>query len=418
MKQIDLIIKDAHELITLKDYSKPRCGQNEMSDLSIVENGAVAINGSKIIAVDASDKILSQYKAKHVIHAKNKTVTPGLVDAHTHPVFAGHRAEEFEMRLLGASYQEISKHGGGIKSTMSHVRAASPTQLVDQAQQHLKLFLEHGTTTIEAKSGYGLSLTDEIKLLEVIKTLNRQQPLELIPTFLGAHDFPPEYANKKQEYIKLIKEKMLPKVARLKLAEFCDVFCEKGVFEIEETREILTTAKKYGFKLKLHADEFTQLGGAELAAELGAVSADHLMFISENGIHQMKAKGVIAVLLPGTTFTMGLKKYAPAFQMIKAGLPIALGTDFNPGTCLTESMPLIMTIACVMMKLTPAEVLTAATINAAYAIDQADKIGSLEPGKQADLVIWNVPSYRHIVYHFGVNLVDQVIKKGKIIERR
>ena len=417
MKKIDLIIKDAEELVTLAGKKKqPRRGVDEMSDLAIIKDGALAIDKGAIIAVGTTKELSNKYQALNVISARNKVVTPGLVDPHTHPVFAGSRDEEFEMRIHGATYQEISEHGGGIKSTVAHVRKTTKQKLAEQTQPYLQRFLAHGTTTIEAKSGYGLSLDDEIKLLEVIKELNHKQPLELVPTFLGAHDFPDEYRNDKRGYIRLIKEKMLPEIAHRKLAEFCDVFCEKGVFEIDASREILKEAQKYGFQLKFHADEFSPLGGAELAAELKAVSADHLMCISEKGIHQMKDNSVIAVLLPGTTFAMGLKKYAPAFHMIKSGLPIALGTDFNPGTCFSESMPLIMTIACVMMKLTPAEALTAATINAAYAINRADKIGSLEPGKQADIVIWDVPSYRHIAYHFGVNLVNKVIKKGKIIK--
>lgn len=422
-KKTDLIISNATELVTLSSpLFRTRCGVSEMNALGIINDGAVAIKNGKITAVGSSNDILKTYSSNKIIKATGKTVTPGLIDAHTHPIFMGDRADEFELKLKGATYQEIAAFGGGIKSTVQKVRRASKNELKNNALQYLKRFLSYGTTTIEAKSGYGLTTSDEIKILEVIKELypaisNQQSAIqipEMVATFLGAHEIPDEFKNNKSGYINLIKTEMIPLVARKRLAEFCDVFCEKGVFEIDETRQILKSAAKYKLGIKLHADEFTCLGGAELAAEMNATSADHLMFASDKGLAKIKEKGVIAVLLPGTTFMLGLKTYAPARKMIDMKIPVALATDFNPGTSMTESLPIIMTIACVIMKMTPAEALTAATINAAYALKREKIIGSLDAGKQADIVIWDTPSYKHIAYHFGVNLVDTVIKKGII----
>jgi len=396
-----------------------------MQDLGIIEDGAVVVIGDKIVAVGTTKEVLEQFKTDKqtkVIDAQDKVVLPGFIDCHTHPVFVGTREEEFDMRIRGKTYQEIASSGGGIKSSVRALRSKSKEELIQLALPRLDRMLSYGTTTIEAKSGYGLSLEDEIKMLEVIQELNRIHPIDLIPTFLGAHEVPEEYKNRKKEYIKLLIEKMIPEVAKRKLAVFCDVFCEKGIFDIEESREILTVAKKYGFKLKLHADQLSPLGGSKLAAELGAISADHLEFIDDEGIQMMKKAGVIGVLLPGACFGLGVKEYPPARKMIDAGMSIALATDFNPGSSMTESMPIILSLACLMMKMTPAEAITASTINSAYAVDKAKEVGSIEVGKKADMVIWNVQSYKEIPYHFGVNLVGQVIKDGKIfplpIEKR
>lgn len=404
-------------MVTVKGYSaNPACA-NQMSELGIIKDGAIAVKGGKIVGVGTTKDIKKKFSARQTIKTPGKVVTPSLIDPHTHPVFADDRALEFEMRLKGTSYQEIAASGGGIKSTVRQTRQASKAALKQNARRHFQRFISYGTTTIDAKSGYGLNLKDEIKLLEVIKELSREKDLPaLVPTFLGAHDIPPEYADNKAGYIEYLKAKMIPEISKRKLAEFCDIFCEKGVFEIDETRDILSTAREYGFKLKLHADEFAPLGGAELAAELGAVSADHLMAVSDKGINLMKEKGVIGVILPGTTFALGIKDYAPARKMIDMGLPVALATDFNPGTSMTESLPMVMTIACTMMKLTPAEALVAVTINAAHAVNRQKQIGSLEDGKDADIVIWDAPSYRHLPYHWGVNLAEIVIKKGRIIK--
>jgi imidazolonepropionase len=417
MEPINLIVENAFQLLTLTSNRRgPRSGKH-FEDLGIIEDGAVAISGNKIVRVGKTKDILREIKITDdttVIDAKDKVVLPGFVDCHTHPVFAGTREDEFEMRIRGKSYQEIAAAGGGIKSSVKNLRSKSKEELIQLALPRLDRMLSYGTTTIEAKSGYGLSLDDEIKMLEVIKELDKIHPIDLIPTFLGAHEIPEEYKNNRTEYIKLITEKMVPEVARRKLAVFCDVFCEKGVFDIEESREILKAAKAHGFRLKLHADQLLALGGSKLAAELGAISADHLEFIDDDGIQKMKEAGVVGVLLPGACFGLGMKEYPPARKMIERGLPVALATDFNPGSSMTESMPMILSLACLMMRMTPAEALVASTINSAYAVDKASGIGSIEVGKKADLVIWNVQNYKEIPYHFGVNLVDRVIKDGRV----
>lgn len=417
MKSITLIIKNARQVLTVRSSQKaPRTGEH-MEDVGIIEDAAVAISQGKIVAVGKTGEVLGQIKINertNVLDAKDKVVLPGFVDCHTHPVFAATREEEFEMRVKGRPYQEIAAAGGGIKSSVRTLRAASKKELIQLALPRLDRMMSYGTTTIEAKSGYGLSLEDEIKMLEVIDELNRLHPMDLIPTFLGAHEIPEEYKSRREEYIQLIVEKMIPEVARRKLAVFCDIFCEKGVFDIEESRKILTAAKDHGFKLKLHADQLTALGGAKLAAELGAVSADHLEFIDDEGIRMMKEAGVIGVLLPGACFGLGMKEYPLARKMIDQGLPVALATDFNPGSSMTESMPIILSMACLMMRMSPAEAVVASTMNSAYAVQRADHVGSIEVGKKADLVIWNVQDYREIPYHYGVNLVDQVIKDGNV----
>lgn len=416
-KNTDLIISDIGELVTLSAGSSgPRSGVEAMNNLGIIRNGALAIQNDKIVAVGSAKEIDHAYSAVRTISAAGRTVTPGLIDPHTHPVFMGDRADEFELKLMGVTYQQIAASGGGINSTVRKVRQASKQDLKSNAQGFLDRFIRSGTTTVEAKSGYGLTLDDEIKMLQAINELNVPNNPELVPTFLGAHEIPDEYKGNRAGYVDLVINRMLPLVAKNKLAEFCDVFCEKDFFEIEDSRRILAAAKALGLSVKLHADEFAPLGGAELAAQLGAVSADHLMAVSDNGIQMMKEKGVIPVVLPGTTFMLGLKKYAPARRMIDAGLPVALATDFNPGTSFTESLPMIMTIACVKMKLTLAEALTSVTVNAACAVNRRDRIGSLEAGKQADIVIWDCPSYKHIPYHFGVNLARIVIKKGIVLK--
>jgi imidazolonepropionase len=417
METVSLIIQNARQLLILRsDLKGPRSGEH-LENLGIIEDGAVAISGDRIVAVGKTKDVLDQVKVDKktkVIDASDKIVTPGFVDCHTHPVFANTREDEFEMRIKGKTYQEIAQSGGGIKSSVRSLRAKTKEELIKLALPRLDRMLSYGTTTIEAKSGYGLSLEDEIKMLEVIRELNKIHPIDLIPTFLGAHEIPEEYKNNRREYIKLITEKMIPEVAKRKLAVFCDVFCEKGVFDIEESREILKAAKNYGFKLKLHADQLSALGGSKLAAELGTISADHLEYIGDDGIERMKEAGVIGVLLPGACFGLGIKEYPPARKMIEKGLPVALATDFNPGSSMTESMPMILSLACLMMRMTPAEAIVASTINSAYAVDKASDLGSIEVGKKADLVIWNVRSYKEIPYHFGVNLVDQVIKNGKV----
>jgi len=413
-EQVDLIIEKANQLVTLRGGSEKPLTKENMRQLGIIENGAVAVKNGKIIDVGKTEQINSKYKSENVINAYGKLVAPGFVDAHTHLVFAGSREDEFEMKLEGISYMEILQKGGGILRTVAETRKASLEQLIELGKERLDTMLIHGTTTVEAKSGYGLSTKDEIKCLEAIEKLNKLHPIDLIPTFLGAHAVPNEYRDRPDDYVDLVVEEMIPAVAERKLAEFCDVFCEKGVFNVEQSKKILLAGKEYGLLPKIHADEMSWLGGAELAAEVEAVSAEHLLFASENGIKALAEKGVVAVLLPAASFSLMLGKYANARKMIAEGVAVALGTDLNP-ICWVENMQLVIALACRMMRLTPAEALSAATINAAHSLRKAHMIGSLEVGKKADIVIFKVPNYRFLGYRFGVNLVDKVIKNGRLV---
>ncbi len=411
-----VIIKNAGQLatITQSDMIGPRGGK-AMSDPGIIENGAIAFTDSRIAAVGTTRELLKSVaisKNTKMIDAKGRLVTPGLIDCHSHPVFAGSRANEFEMRLRGKSYLEIAKAGGGIKSTVAAVRKASAKELYDNGQKVLDEVLKWGVTTIEGKSGYGLTVKDELKMLKVLKKLNADHKVDIVSTFLGAHDIPEEYKTRPEKYVGLICDEMIPAVVKGKLAEFCDVFCEKGVFTPKQTRAILQTAQAFGMKLKLHADQFSSTGGAELGAEFRATSVDHLDLISDEGIHLLKKASVIPVLIPGCVFWLQMEEKAPARKMIDYGLPVAIATDLNPGSSPIHSLPLAMSLACVEFRMTPAEVLCATTINAAYAIDRSDKIGSLSPGKKADVVIWETGDYREIPYWFGKNLVHKVFKNG------
>jgi imidazolonepropionase len=349
-----------------------------------------------------------------LIDARNQIILPGLVDSHTHLVFAGSRCDEFEQRLAGVSYQELASRGGGIHATVRHTRAASKPELKELTRVRLDRMLKLGITTVEIKSGYGLTLEDELKCLEVVAELQSEQPCELVPTFMGAHEVPADFQDRRADYLRLVVEQMIPIVAQRRLAEFCDVFCEQGVFSVEDSELILAAARRHGLGRKVHADEFTPLGGAQLAARLGAVSADHLLKITDSGIAALRESGTVATLLPGTAFFLGLP-YAPARRLIDAGVPIALATDANPGSCMTENLWLIGTIACTQMKMLPAEVVTALTLNAAAALGRSDRLGSLEVGKQADLIICDGPDYRQLFYHFGTNHVRTVIKSGRVV---
>jgi len=413
-KEVDLTIKNANELLTIVGGSqKPLLG-TQMKELGIIRNGGLAINKGRIVAVGKTEKIIRRFEGRESLDATGKVVMPGFVDPHTHLVFAGSREDEFEMRLQGASYMEILRKGGGILKTVRETRKASRTELVENCKKTLKVMVEHGTTTVEAKSGYGLNMKDEIKCLEVMKILNAKQPVEVVPTFLGAHAIPPEYKDNIDEYITLIINGMIPIIANRKLAEFCDVFCEKGVFSIEQSKKILLNGKRHGLMPKLHADEMTRLGGAELAAEIGAVSAEHLLFVSDKGMRMLAEKGVIATLLPGAVFSLMVGRYAEARKMIEFNVPVALGTDFNPN-CWIENLQNIIALACHQMKLTPAEAIVATTINAAHAINRAKGVGSLEVGKRADILILGVPNHKFLGYRHGVNLIDKVLKNGKIV---
>ncbi len=416
-KQADLLIENAAELATTEGGSqKPLIGK-QMQALKIIKDAALAIKNGKIIAVGKTAKLKSRFKPAQTIGARGKTVIPGFVDPHTHLVFAGSREEEFEMRLKGASYMEIHRRGGGILRTVRETRQASELELVENCRKTLSLMLEHGTTTVEAKSGYGLNVEDEVKCLRVLQQLNKTQPADIVPTFLGAHAFPLEYKKQPNKYVKLIIQKMIPYVASHKLAEFCDVFCEKSVFNVEQSRQVLTVGKKHGLKPKVHADELSSFGGAELATEIGAVSAEHLLHSTDRGVKMMAERGVIAVLLPAASFTLMTKKYADARKMVEMGVPIALGTDFNP-SCWMENQQLVIAIACRQLRMTSAEALTACTINAAHAVNRAAEVGSLEPGKKADALILDVPNHSFLGYRFGTNLVEKVIKEGTLVVDR
>ena len=411
----DLLITNAKELLTIAGSNNPRT-RSEMNELGIINNGALAIIDDIIIDVGSTKALINKFDDPlKVIDATEKVVMPGFVDPHTHPVFKRTRENEFEMRIKGRSYVQISKSGGGIRSSIAGVRETSEEELYQLAVKRINKIISNGTTTLEAKSGYGLSTESEIKMLKVIKKLNKSMPIDIISTFLGAHEFPVEYKDDKEKYIDILMNEMLPKVKELDLAEYCDIFTEDHVYNIEQSRRILNRAKELDFKIRMHADEIEPIGGAGLAAEVGAVSADHLGAASDEGINAMRDNGVIAILLPGTIFSLGMKSYARARDMIAAGLAVALATDYNPGSCNCDSMQFVITLACLQMKMTPAEAITASTINAAYSLGLGDKIGSLEIGKKADILIMDMPSYQYLPYHFGSNNVEAVIKNGKII---
>lgn len=412
----DILVRNASQLATCAGCDRPRRG-NEMSYDIIMEDGWVAVASGNIIGIGSGPvpKEIEIDDSTLVIDAKGKTVLPGFVDSHTHLVHGGSREKELALKLEGVPYLEILKKGGGILSTVRDTRAASEEQLMEKAKKSLDIMLLHGTTTIEAKSGYGLNMEDEVKCLKVAKSLDKQHPIDIVSTFLGAHAVPEEYKKKKKKYIDFMIEEVMPYVKREGMAEFCDVFCEKGVFSVAESRRILTRAKEIGYKLKIHADEIEALGGAELAGKLGATSAEHLLAISDKGIRKMKDGNVIAVLLPGTSFNLDIGKYARARDIIDAGLAVALATDYNPGSCPTENIQLVISLACIKMKMTPEEVICAVTINGAHAIDRGREIGSLEVGKKADIVVMDVPNIEYIPYHFGINHVDKVIKEGKLV---
>ncbi len=409
-----LVLRNAAQLVCVTRHGERALRGSSMRDVVVVPDGAVVVEGERIAWVGPTAELPPVPADAEVLDAAGKVVLPGLVDSHTHLLFAGSRADEFEQRLQGLSYQEISAHGGGINATVRRVRAASRDALKQLARRRLDRLLSFGVTTVEVKSGYGLSLSDELKCLEAVAELDREGPLELVPTFLGAHAVPPEFQHDRDGYLQLLLNEMLPEVARCRLAEFCDVFCETGVFSLEESERILQRARELGFHLKLHADELTPLGGAQLAARLGAVSADHLLCVTDAGVAALAAAGTVATLLPGTAFFLGLP-YAPARRLLEHNLAVALASDCNPGTCPTENLPLVGAMACTQMGMLPAEALAALTLNAAAAVGRSDRLGSLEPGKQADLVVCDVPDYRHLFYHFGVSHVWRVIKRGVVV---
>lgn len=401
--------------MTLAGAKRPRAG-GDLRQLSIIEDGALFIRGDRIEAADRRREIERLITADcEVIDAGRRVVMPGFVDAHTHPVFAGLRANEFEQRASGASYREIAARGGGIRSTVRVTRNSSLTDLVKSSRRYADWFIRSGTTTVEAKSGYGLTVEDELKILRAIRQLDQETPLNYVPTFLGAHDIPSEYRSRRETYINLIINEMLPRVAEEKLAEYCDVFCETDVFAVDESWQILSAARCHGLGLRLHADQLTLSGGAKLAAELNAVTADHLEHTDAAGIAALSAARVQPVLLPGSVYALGSRQYPAAREMIDAGLALVLATDFNPGSSPTPSMPMILSLACTQMKMTPAEALSAATINAAYSLGRGDEIGSLEKGKRADFVIHDCEDYRELAYFFGIEPASRVYCSGQVV---
>jgi len=405
------LIKNIRQLIS--PVSENFSILSDFKRLNVYENVSLLVNNG--IIEEIIDNPSPDVEVAGVINAKNQVVMPAFVDPHTHLVFAGTRENEFNMRIQGKTYMEIAKEGGGINSTVRETRMASEEELYTIARKNLIKMIEHGVATFEIKSGYGLNTETELKQLRVIDRLKKVFDVDIKATFLGAHEVPPEYRNEKRKYIDIVINEMLLAVKEQGIAEYCDIFCEEGVFDIEESREILSKAKELGFKIRMHADELTPLGGAELAAELGAKSADHLVYITDKGIDAMVSKNVVFIMLPGTTFFLMSDKYAPAKKIAEKGGIVALSTDFNPGSSYTHSMPMIITLACLKMGLTIEQAINAATINAAYSLDLHNKTGSIHKGKQADLIFLDIPSYKFLVYNYGVNHITSVVKKGKVI---
>lgn len=406
------VVKRIGQLVTPVGKA-PRSG-DEMDQLKIHEDKEILIKEDRISKIgDRGDFSHAGFGETEIIDAGGKPVLPGFIDPHTHFVFSGYRAGEFQMRLQGKSYEEIASEGGGIVSSVRSTRGASAAKLKKGAKDRLRSMVRFGVTSVEGKTGYGLDEETELKQLEVMEELNRKTRIDIFSTFLGAHAIPNEYEGRREDYLKLVSETVMPKAAK-KGAEFCDVFCDRGAFTVDESREVLNRGKELGLKPKIHADEMVGTGGAELAAEVGAVSADHLLKASDEGIEAMMQKGVIGVLLPITAFSLK-EDYARARYMIDRGLPVALATDLNPGSCYSESMPLLFTLATLYMNMTLKETITALTLNAAGAVSRAEELGTIEPGKQADMVILDAPDYEHLSYHIGVNSVERTIKRGEVV---
>jgi imidazolonepropionase len=416
-EKIDLLIHSASQLLTLASPDGPQRGV-ALGDLGLIEDGAVAVRDGQVVMTGPTTTLRAQVEAAQELNADGQVVMPGFVDPHTHVVFAGQRADEFAQRIAGATYMEIMAAGGGIMSTVRATRQATIDDLVSQTLPRLDAMLTHGSTTVEAKTGYGLNVADELKMLAAIRRLDALHPIDLVPTFLGAHAIPAEYQGQADTFTDLVVHEMLPAfAAHLNKTPllFCDVFCEDGAFSLAQSRRVLERARELGFRLKIHADEFKPLGGTALAVELGAVSVDHLVCTPADEIKALACSQTIAVALPGTPFGLAHQQYTPARAIIEAGGSVALASDLNPGTCYCESMQFMMALACRYMRLTPAEAIAAATINSAHAVGMGESVGSLEPGKQADILVLNVPDYQSLGYRFGSNLVDKVIKRGRIV---
>lgn len=409
----NLIIKNAAQVVTCSGFEGKR--GKEMGNLHLIENGTVIVTGGIISHVlRAGEEIPVNERDYTIIDATGKALLPGFVDPHTHFVFGGYREEEFSWRMRGDSYMDIMNRGGGIVNTARATRDATEEELMESGRQRLDAMMKLGITTVEGKSGYGLDKDTELKQLRVMRRLNETHPVDIVPTFMGAHAVPAEWKGREDEFIDFNIREMFPLVAREQLAEAVDIFCEKSVFSVEQSRRYLTAAQEQGFLLKMHADEIAPLGGAELAAELRCLSADHLLQASDEGIRAMAETGVVATLLPLTAFSLR-EKYARGRGMIDAGCVVALATDLNPGSSFTASVPLLFAIACIYMRLSPEEAVTAFTINSAAAINRADRIGSIDVGKQGDLILLQFPSYKFFPYHVGMNIVETVIKRGEIV---
>ncbi len=408
-----IAIVNIGQLVTLAGPARPRIGP-ELRELGIIPNAALIIEDGRIAAAGPYSDLKGKFPPHAaIIDANQKAVTPGFVDAHTHLVFAGNRAAEYEQRIAGATYQQIAAAGGGILSTVAQTRAASEDDLLAAARRHCDWMLRSGTTTIEAKSGYGLDRPTELKMLRVLRRLAEEGPTRIIPTLLAAHTVPPEFAARRAAYVRFVAEELIPEVAAAHLAQFCDAFCDDHAFTVDECRTVLTAARRHGLGLRIHAEQFRPGTGAALAAELGAVTADHLETVTEETLSQLRAAGVQPVLLPGSVFCLRRTQYSPARAMVEAGLAIVLATDFNPGSSPAPSMPFMLSLACLQMALTPAEALAAATINAAHSLGLGAKIGSLEPGKQADLLIHEVNDYRELAYFAAAPLRPRVFIAGR-----
>ncbi|MBD3335730.1 MAG: imidazolonepropionase [Candidatus Eisenbacteria bacterium] len=420
MTEVDLLIHDAALLLPLDDGDGGALPGGAMDALRVVENGAVAVRDGLIAAVGETPALAGATRLRDGgvdVDASGATVMPAFVDPHTHVVFAGSREWEFEERLRGKSYMEIARAGGGIRSSVRAFRQASDEEILRQSRRRVERMLGLGTAVVEVKSGYGLDAEQELRALRLIRELGRQVPAEIHATFLGAHEIPDGYRDRPDRYVDLVVEEMIPRVAEEGLATFCDVFCEEGVFSVAQSEKILTAARRHGLRPKLHADELSSLGGAELAARVGAVSADHLLYPSDAGLQAMQAAGVVPVLLPATSYSLGSATYAPARKMIALGLPVSLATDCNPGSSMTESMPLAISLACLQMGLTPAEAVAAATRNAAAALDLAGEVGRLAPGYRAHIQILDAPSYSTLPYHVGVSHVRDLFVAGRGVIR-
>ncbi len=413
-----MLIAGASQILTLRARA-PRRG-SALGDVGAIENGALLVSDGAIVAIGPRQKVEAHPLARNAqpLDAAGRVVIPGFVDSHTHLVHAASRAEEYELRITGASYEEIARRGGGILNSVSKLRAATSDPLKRRALATLEQFAAYGTTTIEAKSGYGLDAVSELKILRLQKDLSAAQPLDIVSTFLGAHVIPAEFRGRAagaKEYISLLVDQLIPQVAGEKLAEFCDVFCERGAFNVPQAKQILEAGKRHGLKPRIHAEQLTHTGATQLAVKLSAASCDHLEKINRTDIRALSNSNTVATLLPGCDFHLGLKQYGPARALIDAGAIVALATDYNPGTSPTVSMPMILSLACTQLRMTPAEAIAAATINPAYSLGRHKHIGSLEVGKLADISIFDVDDYREIPYYFGMNTCHTTIKRGKII---